>query len=503
MEPFTTSIALPDEAATVRLGEDIAMALKPGDTLALAGDLGAGKTCLARALIRAIADDAMLEVPSPTFTLVQSYDDLRLPVAHFDLYRLSGPDEMEELGLDEALAGGAALIEWPDRAGDMLPDGTIHLALSHEGEGRRAELRCDGPAGERIARSLAIRAFLAASGWGAAARRFLTGDASARAYETATLGGETRVLMNAPRMPDGPPILDGLPYSRIAHLAEDVVPFVAIARALRDKGFAAPAIHAADLDRGLLLTEHLGPPVFLNGNGAPVRARYEAAARVLAALHACPWPRAMTVAEGIVHHVPDYDRRAMRIELDLVPSWYWSFARGSMPDADARAAFVSGWNAVLDRLDGCETSLVLRDYHSPNIIWREDREGLDRVGLIDFQDAMIGPAAYDVASLAQDARVTIDPDLEMAIIDAYCDAREAAGPFDRTGFGTAYAIMAAQRNSKILGIFVRLDRRDGKPGYLRHLPRIRDYLSRVLGHEALAPIRGVYAGLGIVADGPR
>ncbi|MAW88539.1 MAG: tRNA (adenosine(37)-N6)-threonylcarbamoyltransferase complex ATPase subunit type 1 TsaE [Phyllobacteriaceae bacterium] len=498
MERFATSVALPCEAATLRLGEDLAMALKPGDVLALSGDLGAGKTSLARALIRAIADDDLLEVPSPTFTLVQGYDGLRLPIAHFDLYRLSGPDELEELGLDEALGEGAALIEWPERAAGLLPDSTIRLDLSHEGEGRRADIACEGPAGERVARSLAIRAFLAEAGWGTAERRFLTGDASARAYETATLGEETRILMDAPRMPDGPPILDGLPYSRIAHLAEDVAPFVAIARALHDEGFAAPQIHAADLDAGLLLTEHLGPPVFLDAAGKPVRERYEAAARMLAALHLVQWPRALPVAEGIVHHVPDYDRRAMLVELDLLPAWYQEFASGAVPDKDARDAFLSAWNTVLDQLEDCETSLVLRDFHSPNIIWRADREGLGKVGVIDFQDAMTGPSAYDVASLAQDARVTISPDLEKATVEAYCEAREAAGPFDRAAFERAYAIMAAQRNSKILGIFVRLDRRDGKPSYLKHLPRIRDYLSRVLGHEALAPVRGYYRDLGIV-----
>ena len=500
MEPFSFSIFLADEAATGRLGEDIAMALKPGDMLALHGDLGAGKTSLARALIRAIGDDGTMDVPSPTFTLVQSYD-LRLPVAHFDLYRLSGPDELEELGLDEALANGAALVEWPERAGDLLPGDAIALTLLHEGEGRRADIRCAGKAGARLARSFAIRAFLDAHGWGAAARRFLTGDASARAYETATLGGETRILMNAPRMPDGTPILDGLPYSRIAHLAEDVAPFVAIARALRERGFAAPAIQAADYDHGFLLMEHLGPPGFLDAAGNPVREHYEGAARALAALHAVAWPRDMPVAGDMVHHVPDYDRRAMLIELDLMPSWYWEFATGQAPDAAARAAFAAGWNAVLDELADAETSLVLRDYHSPNIIWRESRDGLDRVGLIDFQDAMMGPAAYDVASLAQDARVTVDPALEKAVIEAYCTAREADGPFDRARFDKAYAVMAAQRNSKILGIFVRLDRRDGKPGYLKHLPRIRDYLSRVLGHEALAPLRAHYAMLGITRAG--
>jgi len=113
---------------------------------------------------------------------------------------------------------------------------------------------------------------------------------------------------------------------------------------------------------------------------------------------------------------------------------------------------------------------------------------------------LIGPAAYDVASLAMDARATVEPALERAILDAYCRARAAAGAFDRSAFEEAYAIMAAQRNSKILGIFVRLNRRDGKPQYMKHLPRIRDYMARALGHEALAPVREFYAGMDVLAE---
>ncbi|MCB1383416.1 MAG: tRNA (adenosine(37)-N6)-threonylcarbamoyltransferase complex ATPase subunit type 1 TsaE [Notoacmeibacter sp.] len=499
MAELDVTLMLADEAATIRLGEDLAAALKPGDVVALHGDLGAGKSTLARAAIRAMADEDGLDVPSPTFTLVQAYA-LRVPIAHFDLYRLGDSSELEELGFAEAASDGAVLLEWPERAGDCLPPDAIAIRLEHEGNGRRARITAQGPAAARIARSLDIRRFLDGAGWGGASRRFLTGDASARAYESLTLGGETRVLMNAPRMPDGPPIRDGLPYSRLAHLAEDVVPFVAIARVLRDAGFAAPEIFAQELDAGFLLTEHLGPPVFLDGEGAPVLERYCEAARLLAAMHARTWPSEIAVADGVTHHVPDYDRRAMQIELDLVPSWYIRYATGAAPDAAMRTAYVAAWDKVLDGLDGAETSLVLRDYHSPNIIWREDRAGLDRIGVIDFQDAMIGPAAYDVASLAQDARVTIPTDWETAILDAYCTARAAEGSFDRADFMAGYAIMAAQRNSKILGIFVRLNERDGKPAYLKHLPRIRAYVGRVIGHPALAPVQDFYASIGITPE---
>ena len=138
---------------------------------------------------------------------------------------------------------------------------------------------------------------------------------------------------------------------------------------------------------------------------------------------------------------------------------------------------------------------MLRDYHSPNLLWLADRDDVARIGVLDFQDALIGPAAYDVASLLQDARVDVPEDMEMALLGRYVRARRSDDPrFDVAGFSQLYATLAAQRATKILGIFARLDRRDGKPQYLRHMPRIWTYLQRALAHPALAPLKAWYDG---------
>ena len=488
---------LPDERATVRLGEDLAMALRAGDVLALSGDLGAGKTTLARGLIRAMAEDARLDVPSPTFTLVQSYET-RVPLNHFDLYRLTSPFELDELGLDEMLATGAALIEWPERAGDRLPKGAVTVELTHAGEGRLARITGSGQAFERIARSLAMRDFLAGAGWGEAERRYFTGDASARSYETVTLAGETRVLMNSPRLVLGPPVRDGKPYADIAHTAQSVAAFVAIDRALADGGVSVPEIFAQDLDGGFLLISHLGSENFLDTEGRPVAGRYAAAAALLATIHARQWPSQFAAAPGVYHDVPPFDRDAMMIEVDLLVDWYVPYATGGPAGEALRSGFRAAWNAVFDKLGRVEKSLMLRDFHSPNIVWRAERIGHDRLGVIDFQDALIGPSAYDVASLAMDARVTVPPEIEKVAVDAYVAARHGHNGFDEESFAEAYAIMAAQRNSKILGIFVRLNERDGKPAYLKHLPRMRNYLERALAHPALAELRDFYMRNGLI-----
>ncbi|RFC68701.1 MULTISPECIES: tRNA (adenosine(37)-N6)-threonylcarbamoyltransferase complex ATPase subunit type 1 TsaE [Mesorhizobium] len=486
---------LADEAAAKRLGEDIALALRPGDLIALNGDLGTGKTTLARALIRAMAGDPVLEVPSPTFTLVQAYDT-RIPLYHFDLYRLSDSEELEELGLSEALQFGAALVEWPERA-KLSAGVTVHL--EHEGDGRRAIISGEVAALARVARSLAIRDFLGANGWGEAARRYLLGDASARAYETVDLPGEPRrILMNSPELVLGPPVRDGKPYAIIAHTAQTVSAFVAIDHALRDAGVSVPEIYASDLAQGFLLVEHLGSDTFLE-DGKPVAERYAAAAQLLAYMHRHDWPTEIEVG-GARHSIPPFDREAMLIEVSLLMDWYLPYMRGA-PASDAlKAEFEALWNAALDRIATAETSLLMRDYHSPNIVWRATRTGNDRLGILDFQDAMIGPTAYDLASLAMDARVTIPDEIETETVEAYASARAAAGAFDRRTFALAYATMAAHRNSKILGGFVRLDRRDGKPIYLKHLPRIREYVRRAFRHPQLAELRDFYERNGLLSE---
>ena len=490
------------EAAMARLAEDCARAARPGDLIALEGDLGAGKTTFARAFLRALAGDPAMEVPSPTFTLVQSYD-LALPVLHADLYRIADPAEVDDLGLDDGRDRGVVLVEWPDRSPDLAHRATLTVALSGSGDIRSARLAASGDAAARFSRTLAIRDFLTGAGMGDAERRPLAGDASTRSYETVHPRGpgDVLVLMNAPRTPDGPPIRDGLPYSRLAHLAESVTPFVAIDEALRGAGFCAPQIIARDLDAGLLLIEDLGRDGVLDAERRPIAERYQAAAELLADLHGCDWPRAIALAEDAVHQVPPYSRRAMLIETELFLDWYVPERTGAPATPALREGWLGAWNAVLDSLSGGEETLVLRDYHSPNLIWRGERSGNDRIGLIDFQDAVIGPAAYDVASLARDARVDIAPALESTVVAAYVARRHARGPFDEAAFRSAFAVMAAQRNAKILGIFHRLHRRDGKPAYLAHLPRIERYFAASLADPALAPVRAVLDHAGIAFEG--
>ncbi|WP_242219126.1 tRNA (adenosine(37)-N6)-threonylcarbamoyltransferase complex ATPase subunit type 1 TsaE [Shinella zoogloeoides] len=491
-------IFLADEAATIRFGEDMAIALKRGDYVALSGDLGAGKSTFSRAVIRAIADDAYLEVPSPTFTLVQSYE-LRVPVAHFDLYRIADAAEIDELGFDEALADGICLVEWPEKGEGALPVNGITLTFTHEGDGRRVSINCVAPALARIQRSLAIRAFLDEAGYRDAIRRHLTGDASVRAYEHVHFGGTRYVLMDAPRHMPGPILAHGKYYQQIAHIAEDVKPFIAIGRHLASRGLRAPAIYETDIEQGILLIEDLGSEGVLDAEGAPIAERYLESAACLAAMHGQPFARDLPVADGIVHTVPDFDRDAMQIEVSLLTDWYLPFKHGTPASDEERRDYIAIWDRLIESLAAAEHNLLLRDFHSPNIIWRPEAQGIDRVGIIDFQDAMIGPSAYDVASLVQDARVDIPDGLADGMLARYLSLREKQGDFDRDRFLRDWHVMAAQRNCKLVGIWVRLMQRDGKPAYMRHMPRTFRNLTRALSHPDLAPLRVWCEKAGILA----
>jgi hypothetical protein len=493
--PTTFSLALPNETATAHLMADLALLIGPGDVITLSGDLGAGKTAAARAMIRYLAGDDALEVPSPTFTLAQTYDLPPFPLVHADLYRVNDANELEEIGLSPLPEGTVALIEWPERASSALPPDRIDIALSHRpalgSSARSAEITGYGNAAAQVARLKSLREFLDGAGYAEARRQRMPGDASTRSYARLIRDDGVVILMNSPRRPDG-----GKSYATAVHLAEDVNPFVAIARGLSERGFSAPAIHHADLDNGFLVTEDFGSVGFIVGDPPrPIAERYETATDMLAVLHREPLPEILPLAPQITYAIPVFDTDALLVEVGLMLEWYLR-DRGVEPTDDMHAEFVTMWRNLLEKAAARTPgrTWVLRDFHSPNLIWLDPRPGIAKVGIIDFQDTVLGPAAYDLVSLLQDARIDIPEQLELALLTRYIKARRAADPsFDPAGFAELYAVMSLQRNTRLLGTFARLNRRDGKPHYLRHQPRIWTYLGRSLAHPALASVRDWYS----------
>lgn len=352
-----------------------------------------------------------------------------------------------------------------------------------------------------VDRTAAISKFLNSSGWGKAERHPLAGDASTRRYIRVAERGHTAMLMDQPRGAETaacPPDASeaqrvAMGYNAIARLAgPDCRPFAAIADYLRGRGFSAPAILAHDYDAGLLLIEDFGDGRFadLMSAGRAETPFYEAAIDILVQLHDQSAPSSLAVPGGGEVPLLAYDPLAMEAEVNLLAEWFYPAASGKTMPADMRAEYLALWREALQRLDHKSRVIVLRDYHAENLMWLDGRSGVARAGLLDFQDALAGSPAYDLISLTEDARRDVSPALGEEMTKRYIAARKARDPsFDAEQFKFAAALLAAQRNAKIVGIFTRLWKRDGKPRYTKFLPRMWGYLGRDLRHPALSGLK--------------
>jgi len=300
--------------------------------------------------------------------------------------------------------------------------------------------------------------FLDGAGWGDAPRTLVAGDASNRRYERLTRGDTTVILMDAP--PDK---------------GEDIRPFVAITRVLRAANLSAPDIIAQDAEHGFLLIEDLGDALFarvMADDPASQAPLYEAATDVLVHLHAAPVP-----------DLPRYDAPTMTGFACLAFDWY---QRGTTGDTntDDRHRFAQAFQAALAPLDDVEPVLIQRDYHAENLIWLPERTGAGRVGLLDYQDAMLGHPAYDLVSIAQDARRDVTTQLSNMMVGRYTRATGA----QPDQFAHAFALLGIQRNMRILGVFARLSLSYGKPHYVDLIPRVWDHIQTNLAHPDLATL---------------
>jgi N-acetylmuramate 1-kinase len=304
--------------------------------------------------------------------------------------------------------------------------------------------------------------FVRRAGWGDAGERLLAGDASFRKYFRLSRPRASAVVMDAP-----PP-------------HEDVRPFVRIGRHLMGLGLSAPAIYAIDEDHGFLLLEDLGDDTFARvlaagGEEAEVYAR---ATDVLIVLHRAGGP-------ALLPGLGAYAGEALIDAAMLLPEWYLPAASGRPTPHEETTAYRAAWRACLANLPAMPDTLLLRDYHKDNLMWLPGRSGVKACGLLDFQDAQQGNPSYDLVSLIEDARRDVAPAVHAACLARYLGETG----LDAKDFAAGFALMAAQRHARIIGLFVRLLERDGKPEYLPHLPRVWRMFERALRHDALQPLR--------------
>jgi aminoglycoside/choline kinase family phosphotransferase len=340
--------------------------------------------------------------------------------------------------------------------------------------------------------------FLAGAGWGDAARLPMPGDASTRRYVRLARSGRKAMLMDQPQGAETPTAPSdataeerrALGYNAVARLAgADCARFIAAANYLRKRGLTAPEIIAADTKQGFVIIEDLGDSLYADvidtGNEA---ALYRAAAEVLAQLHAERAPAVLPPDKDL--HA--YDETALGAEVDLLTDWFMPVALGRVATAEEIAEHRALWRKAFAALKH-DPVFVHRDYHAQNLLWLPNRRGLACVGLIDFQDAVAGSKAYDLISLIEDARRDVPAAIAEETTKHYLTTMQAQGtPLDEVSYRGQMAVMAAQRNAKIAGIFARLYKRDGKPRYLSYLPRVWGYLNKDLEHAAMAELKAWY-----------
>ncbi len=346
-------------------------------------------------------------------------------------------------------------------------------------------------------REAAKTAFLKAAGLGHAARAPLPGDASTRRYERLTLpGGATLMLMDAPSLAESPhcdPAWDARQrlaagWNATARLAAGRVDaFAATAAYLRSQGLSAPEIVALDAPAGLAVIEDFGEGVFarLIEQGQDEQELYFAAIDAQASLHEASPPAVLTV-DGVSWPLLPYDAVALKAGADLFVDWLPKLEPALEFGAEARAEWDALWTDIADRGEAGATVFAHRDFHAENLLWLPDRAGAARVGLIDFQDAVLAHPSWDLHSLLQDARRDVSPALETAALDRYFGHRPH---LDRERFMADYAALAALNEARILGVFARLIVRDGKPRYRQFMPRMWGQLQRNLENPVLINLK--------------
>ena len=489
----TLSFTVFSEQDTLYLAELLSQYLKEGDLVTLTGDLGSGKTVLARGLIRSLTGQPELAITSPTYLLIQDYRGISANIVHADLYRLASPEELIEIGFSELCEVAISIVEWPDRYPQLSTAARFQITINSLDNLNPFSRHITITAAQKDLTAFhsqyEMNRFLVEHNWENASRSLIAGDASGRRFERLIKGSNKSILMIAPPAVNDTQNDIAYRYRKTAKLATSLDALIAVTQALSDHGFSAPQLYGYDLEKGFVLSEDLGTVQIFDDNG-PIIERYKTSVSFLDALHRSKIPEQIQIWDRLIYKLPKYDIDALLIEVELFLDWYVPNLTLRKVSDNALTEFMEIWKYLLTPLQEHSHGWTLRDFHSPNILWLNERCGVKKVGLIDIQDTVLGHPAYDLASLLQDARVLISEDLELELFQYYVQLRMKTDQnFDTGVFAEAYAIYALQRITKILGIFVRLNLRDMKPEYLKYLPNLISYARRNLCHSSLSQYR--------------
>lgn len=459
---------------TENLAKVISQYSNKHDVILLEGDLGAGKTTFSKFFINHFSE-IKHNVTSPTFNIVQTYKSNKCNIWHFDLYRLKNSLEIIEIGLEEALDEGLTIIEWFEIANDYLPEDYLEIKIDNSNDKRIATLFANGSWVKRLEkiqnkyqedREKIIADFLHFNNLGNARVEKLKADASFRTYRRIYDSKKTLILMNAPPA------------------YEDISKFILVDEYLRKQNLNAPEILGYNIKNGLMLLQDFGNNLFttiLN----------ECSKQELCVKEKELYIKAVNVLDGlkkisdIGSKIPKYDDNLLLKEVKLLTDWYLPYKFDSEDHIQKESEYIEIWQELLKKINIFDNVFVHRDFHADNLLYLNDFDGIKQIGLLDFQDAVIGSPIYDLISLLEDARRDVLPQTVEECKKIFLKNNN----FNINDFNMAYNIIAAQRNCKIIGIFIRLSVRDNKQNYLDYLPRVWNHLKNDLNHPDLKPLK--------------
>ena len=445
----------------------IAPIFEKGDLLALNGEIGSGKTTLTKHLINYLTATRIDEINSPTFNLCQTYSNEDLIISHYDFYRLDYLQEIEELDINDSIKNNFTIIEWANKFSSILPKDHIEIQIDNKSDKREYKILFHGEYAKKIAAHKNRLSFLSNSNLNIKKITNMRGDASKRKYYRVNDGTENFVLMDA--------LEDSINKTTTSKTITD---FIIFRQYLEDIGLRVPKIYEFDIQKQLILEEDLGLTTYdeLYSKLSFQDLINPAIESLLILVHSDY--KNINDLDGKAFEPQNFDEKVFINESKIFIDYYWPYVKNSICPEEEKYEFLSIIEKIYSDLSTDKT-LVLRDYHSPNLHYLQNEKGHKKCALIDFQDALLGHPLYDLVSLAQDARFTISEDQERYIVDTFED-KFLFNDFQlsKSSFNEQYKILAIQRSLKILGIFARLSLLEGKNNYIIHMPRVLDYIRR-------------------------
>lgn len=487
MQSQVTVIAK-NESETESLAREIARYAVAGDFIRLEGTLGMGKTTFARAFIRALAGDEALAVPSPTFNLMQVYDETRLPVVHVDAYRMADASELHMLDLEPYYANGVTLMEWCSNVEEGLPQYeppqryvmesevgdflTVELAdYENNPDQRQITLKANGTWRERFGLLPADvmrpqtqkgrQAFLKSCGYEDVSLTPTSPDCSFRTYYRFEEKGEKRIVMDAP-----PPV-------------EKVSDFTTMVKFYQEIGLKVPHVFAEDTKGGYLLLEDLGDTSLNKMCQDTEKQKDWLSVAIDTLIHVANAPKA-----DVWHYTAD----SMWQEAKRFTDWYLPYVTGHATHIADREAFKNAWFTCFEKVKNLPQTTCHYDYHVDNLMCMGDEPKVDNLGLIDFQDARIGPVSLDVACLLED-RFPAGAPLREELRQRFLSGLDEKVSYD--DFMAGYYLCLLHRFFKITGLLVRLQERDKRQNVMGRMDEVWQTIHKCLEHEACAPIKDV------------